>query len=196
MKIETEYSIGDIVKVKYLSQEWEPVVAAHIIESTGVIDGINIDRNGITYSVFVDGFLTAGKSIVSLVKNGDPADIVSPKHFHNMIYHRDVAVQNKHTGVVYTRYGVSRNEIALYPKEGDEFITINESELMNDYRFYVDVNAEPKDDLSIKGGKAYLIEDNNWNEQHIVYSNNIKRFCEMFDASVVKQVKTKTSKKS
>ncbi len=196
MKIDTEYSIGDIVKVKYLSQEWEPVVAAHIIESIGVVDGISIDRNGITYSVFVDGFLTAGKSIVHLVENGDPANIISPKHFHSLIYHREIAVQNKHTGVIYSRYGFSRNEIALYPKEGDEAITINESELMNDYRFYVDITAEPKDELSIKGGKAYLVEDNNWNEENIVYSNNIKRFCEMFDVSVVKQVKTKISKKT
>lgn len=182
MQINTQYSIGDKVKVRYLVEEFVPIVSAHIVEGVGIIDGINIRRNGISYSVYVDCDSRSYTEIVELIENAD-AKRISFKHFFYLNYGGSQSVINKLSKKEYSWFGFGNDTVSL-----DNEIVVSEQELEEQYEFKVDFNREPSRELFLEDSEYWEVEEDTFKDKRIVLSDNIDRYCNMYECTKIKKI--------
>lgn len=187
MQINTKYSIGDRVKVRYLVEEFEPIVSAHIVEGVGIIDEINISRSGIKYRVFVENCHDRSYTeIVELVSSDDPKKI-SAEHFKHSNHYGKIAVVNKNSGQEYNFFAFSHDGISLGNDYVDD-VVVNEKELEENYEYKVEFRCELNEKLSLDHGEFWEVEENIFNEKRIVLSSDIDRFCDLYDCTKIKKI--------
>ncbi|MDD5373262.1 MAG: hypothetical protein PHO62_07560 [Sulfurimonas sp.] len=189
MQINTKYSIGDVVKIRYLVEEAVPYISAHIIEDIGIIDSINITRFGIQYRVYIkDETFAMYTEIVELIEH-QPPEKLTKEHLFQVDYHGTggATIVNKITREKFDWFAFSNDGIALGNKDSVDDINVTNQELEDKYEFEVNFQNEPDRKLSLKNSEAWEVEDS-FKVKQIVITNSIKRYCALYDCTKIKKV--------
>jgi len=195
MQINTKYSIGDKVKVKCLIEEFVPITSAHIVETTGIIDSIQISRNGISYSIFIENKDISPREteIVELIAKEEPKKITSFQHFFHLDHYSSISLISKDTKEEYSRFAFGGDNktplVSLYHVDKTkEDVIVKESKLKDKYDFKVDFSRELTGDLSLEDSEVWEVEEMSFKERFVITSDDIDRYCYLYDCIKIKKI--------
>lgn len=190
MKIDTEYSIGDIVKIECIQEEFVPIYATHKTIELAVIDSIKIERQGITYGIhlFNNEMSYSRSKIIELERKADPKDLSFNHFFANNYYSNGTIVIDSRTGLEYNRCTFGDKDLMLYEIDSLKGIDVTEEEFEKYFKYKICFNREKHQDVSIKDSKRYLVYSDILNEEYSIETNNIERYCYLNDVVLKKEL--------